>query len=564
MNPRSARALVVALAVAAFVPRRAEAMGAVVSRPDESASIADVRLAVAVSPERTTRWAQITLSSYPAGGFAWLVPLEPGARVDLASDAWIDALDAATAPVVVPIDVPLGCDVSQDPQVVAAESSPSPANPVGAVVALDFSSLSSFVGSAGFEMGDGLQGDLQRVFDSGLSILALVYGSGGSSMASTPVRAIRIVDTGPATLPLALTASGATALSATAFVLAGSEEEVSTSPLVFDPGSLVWLPSGESNFTSAVASLLEGSGGVRWFNESAGPEVFQTPTTVTPSLALPSVLSGYYALASKYGDTTADANACVAAAQGTEGGDAAYGALCPAGALATAPGPSPCNSASQDESSATPLLCGNAVDAALAVAGLLPSSVWVTRATGVVTAGTADLPLLSDGTVVLSAIATASCAGACDGSSGWGGEGETDAGAYGDDGGGSGALGGDDGGLGYYGGDGGALGDLAATSGDSGVDISDSCGSGSESDSSDGCGGGSSGGDDDSDACSGQSSSSSDSDGCSGNNDCSTARHAHRTRSPVSRVGLTVAALAGLARRRRRRASIAVVRSPGA
>ena len=96
-------------------------MGAVVGPANHPASIARARVAVAVADGRTTRWAQISPAPN-TGGFAWLVPVEPGARVDLASDAWLDALDAATVPVVFPPAAPT-CLLDPPPQVLAARLS---------------------------------------------------------------------------------------------------------------------------------------------------------------------------------------------------------------------------------------------------------------------------------------------------------------------------------------------------------------------------------------------------------------------------------------------------------
>jgi hypothetical protein len=544
MNRADARAFGAVLAFAVFAPRGANAMGAVVGPPDAPAAIASARVAVAVAEGRTTRWVQI-LPAASASSFAWLVPLQPGARVDLTTDAWLDALDAATVPVIVPPSVTPSCDVSLTPEVIAASTSAAPENPSQSGLYPDLASLSSFVSALGFEVGGDLVKELENAFSSGEEILALVYAD-----TSAPVRALRIVDTGPATLPFALTANAVAPVDVTAFVVSGSAEQAGSSPLALSTGSVVWLPSGESNYLAVVSSLLASAGGSQWLDTSAVQSVFFHSTLVDGGLLLPSVLSRYYALASKYGDTSAAPDACMTAAAATEDGTSRYAAACPAGGLVTLVGPNPC-AGSSGGTPVDPLVCGSVADAALAVATLTPSEVWVTRLTGIVTpASAADVALTSAGITSESPVVVASSfADPCGGASPDGGGWEVDAGW--DDGGGDdgGALG-DDGGF-WAGGDSGLVSDTAAAT-DAATSLSDGCDSSSDNSAGGGCDGDSSSSDD-SAGCGGSSSSDS-ADGCSGSNDCTTARHRHRTRSPVSRfVMMAAVGMAVLRRVRRRR-----------
>src|ERR1700761_8894042 len=87
--------------IAALFPARAMAAGVAVGHVGEIVSLRSARVAVAVAPQRSTLWAQVSVSG-ASDGFAWILPLPPGARIDLASDAWLDALDSATSPVVLP------------------------------------------------------------------------------------------------------------------------------------------------------------------------------------------------------------------------------------------------------------------------------------------------------------------------------------------------------------------------------------------------------------------------------------------------------------------------------
>jgi hypothetical protein len=169
---RKARPIVIALALLA--PRPAAAMGAVVGASEMA--IASARVAVSASLGRTTRWTQIAVTS--EGSFAWLVPVSPGALVDLGSDAWLDALDAATVPVVLPPASAPGCELQEGPEVFAPSAAAASRRPERALVAQDLSSLTAFVDGLGFSIPDSLAASLGDVFPSGRVILALTYGAG--------------------------------------------------------------------------------------------------------------------------------------------------------------------------------------------------------------------------------------------------------------------------------------------------------------------------------------------------------------------------------------------------
>jgi hypothetical protein len=546
-----------------LAPRDAQAMGAVVGPPDATIAIAHVRTAVAVADGHTTRWAQITTTP-TSDAFAWLVPVLPGARIDLASDAWLDALDAATVPVVLPPKDATPCLVSLSPDVLTPATSPSSQSPAAASVAIDLPTLTSFLTAVGLTIPADLDAGLASVFSSGGAVLALVYAPG-----TLPVRTLRIVDTGPPLLPFALTGNPAAAVGVTAFAIGGSELAPAASALVVPPSSVLWLSTGGSSYASVVASLLGASGGNGWLVESTGPSEFFASTTATPFVSLPSVIGGYYALASQYGDIATAPAICAAAAESTEAATAPYASACAPGALAVVPGPLPCAASDAGATPVASLACGAAVDAALAVGGLSPGDLWVTRIVGIVTATSAsNVPLVGAGAVPESPVSTASgyvmeCAlgGFIDAGDGDGGyEGGYDDGGYeggivegeGDDFGGF-----DGGGIGLEGGLPvvGAIGGSDSTE-QAAEDLIDD-----DPTESDGCGGSSSD-DDDGGGCGGDTSSSDDSSGgCSGssstdNSNCSSAGHGshrHRTRGPASRIVLALVVGLAFARRLGRR-----------
>ena len=102
----------------------------------ESTVVTGHRMAFALSPTHTVLWDQIEYSGNP-GSFAWVLPVKPGARIELSNDAWFEALDAATtAQIISPrFDCPgvnsssggcgLGCS-SNDASSLNGESLPPP------------------------------------------------------------------------------------------------------------------------------------------------------------------------------------------------------------------------------------------------------------------------------------------------------------------------------------------------------------------------------------------------------------------------------------------------------
>lgn len=62
---------------------------------DPGTVVASHRMVLSVSPEQTILWDQIQYTGSPTE-FAWVLPVKPGARVEIGSDAFFDVLDAAT------------------------------------------------------------------------------------------------------------------------------------------------------------------------------------------------------------------------------------------------------------------------------------------------------------------------------------------------------------------------------------------------------------------------------------------------------------------------------------
>lgn len=66
------------------------------SQSTQSTVVTGHRMALSVSTERTVLWDQIEYAGDPEE-FAWVLPIKPGAYLELGADAFFEALDAATA-----------------------------------------------------------------------------------------------------------------------------------------------------------------------------------------------------------------------------------------------------------------------------------------------------------------------------------------------------------------------------------------------------------------------------------------------------------------------------------
>lgn len=73
----------------------AVACGACIAPPSQTTVVTGHRMALSLSTKQTVLWDQIEYSGDPKS-FAWVLPVKPGAFIEVSSDSWFDTLDAAT------------------------------------------------------------------------------------------------------------------------------------------------------------------------------------------------------------------------------------------------------------------------------------------------------------------------------------------------------------------------------------------------------------------------------------------------------------------------------------
>ena len=522
-------------------------MGAIVSSPPGASSTREVRVAVSSTGTRTSRWVSLHVHG-TATAFAWVVPVKPNAFVDLTSDAWLESLEAATAPRVVPPEVSPPCGAG-GVEVDGELSHVVTTVPDSVATAADVAALGNTLAGWGITVTGDLAPLLEAAGADGDSFVAFLYSSGSADVVT---RTVRIVDTSSATLPLALTSSPST-VAVTAFAFTTGSVTVGAAPaLSLDPTLLLWRADGSSTYAPVRETLLTTNPGA-WLVETAGhPELFDGEV-VPGSQAVPALAPTYFSRAWTYGDAAGAPAGCAAAASDIAGSLSPVALACPAGALANVGGARCEEPPGPGEVTPDALRCGGiADDLAIALSGMSPAGVWLTRARSVVSPGRfgADAVLApaadaaaSTGPVVTCSGYGETCGGGNSSSGGAppppGGTGSSSGGAGGSSGGGS----TDD--PGSSSGAASAAGDIAAAAIDAASSTDGGCGGSSSDGSGDSCSSDTSGGDVSSgDACSGS----------SGSSDCTLGRSRGR-HAPTSRVLLLVVALAAVARRRGRKAA---------
>jgi len=341
---RLASRVVLALGGAAFLaslvaPGTARAMGAIVSSPPGASAAVSLRFAIATSEVQgapNARWASVTVQG-SATAFAWIVPARPGALLEFSPEAWLEALEASTAPRVVPPDVAPPCGFSGGVEVEGSFTPTVTSAPGAVVVAADRPTLDAALASWGLSVTPELSPAIDAAIASGSDLVAMLFTDASGTVVT---RTLRVVDDAPPGVPLSLLTGGANAVQVTAFALSGSSTAFGTQPdLTIDPTSILWGSDGTSSYASALDATLEANPG-RWLLETSGASLVSTPTTLPDGATVPSLTAAYDSLAANGGDGGISDDLAVAAGvsgaadAGTENGWLARGrAVIPAGAL---------------------------------------------------------------------------------------------------------------------------------------------------------------------------------------------------------------------------------------
>jgi hypothetical protein len=297
--------------------RPAQACGGCFSPPRQVTVVTDHRMAFSVSQEQTVLWDQIEYSGQPQD-FAWVLPVNPGAQVQLSNDAFFAALDALTAPVITGPAANcggggggfacaggLGGSASADTPLAGSGGgvqvlSQGVVGPYDAVTlhSTDPTALSDWLVANGYDIPDAIRPVIDAYVAGGFDFIALRLAPGQGVSAMQPVR---VVSPGAGlTLPLRMVAAGVgDQVGLTLYVIGEGRYEAQNFPdAVFDDSKLVWLHlQATSNYEPLAEQIMQGDNGRTWLTEFSGPESLAG----VPTCSYGNIYGGY-----GYGPTLAD------------------------------------------------------------------------------------------------------------------------------------------------------------------------------------------------------------------------------------------------------------------
>lgn len=431
------------LASLSLVASDAHACGGCFHPPEsDSTVVTGHRMALSVSTDRTVLWDQVEYAGDPEE-FAWVLPIKPGATLDLAADEFFEALDAATTTNVVPPSIYCpwdeyedygggsnsGCNggcLSVQEEYAGAGSGGGSGNdgtpPVDPVTVVHHETIgpyesvtihSNVPGALYTWLADhnyAVDQPIEPVIDAyeseGFDFIALRLIPGANVKQMQPVR---VTSPGASpVLPLRMVAAGTGAnVAITLFVIGeGRWEAQNFENNLVDTAKMSWdFTLSTSDYGERRQAALAELGGETWLTTYAYPGALLsrpympaypggdvTYFTATEATAT-SILELYAKQASENGAEVdlscveaagayAASNAkvvdpCVAGGAG--GGGAGGGGAGGAGAGGAGGGGECMGAIGPDEIDARELHCGPLDDVGVALTGLHPSSVWITR-----------------------------------------------------------------------------------------------------------------------------------------------------------------------------------------
>jgi hypothetical protein len=404
-------AIGLALAAPLFVARDARACGGCYHRPSETETtvVTGHRMVLSVSTTQTVLWDQIEYDGDPSE-FAWVLPVKQGARVELATDAWFETLDAATSVHVVspPLDcAPApgarssgGCG-SQDFALAGAEQADGVSLPKEAVTVVHKGTvgpyetvtlstdtqgaLNTWLDGHGYAVDTEVQPIIDAYVAEGFDFIALRLQPGQGVRAMKPVRVV--MPGASPTLPLRMVAAGTGPfVGISLFVITEGRFATKNFPgATISEKDLSWDHlTTESNYKQLRKSALDGDKGRTWLTSYAQKGALLSPVSnlgsggggvgySTGMGMAQTIAQAYIAQATNNGEV--DGNPCsVSPAQYAESMLVVTDS-CPPGTKDRAQ----CPAVPADKLDASEFACGAADDLAVALSGLHPRDVWVTR-----------------------------------------------------------------------------------------------------------------------------------------------------------------------------------------
>jgi len=395
----------------------------------ETTVVTGHRMAFSISPARTVLWDQIKYSG-TASDFAWVLPVKAGAYVEASSDAWFEALDAATSTHVVP--PALNCVSAGDfdegsgsgrgcgcfgasyagggggsgggsggsggpgspppPVTVTHQGSIGPYETV-TLHANVKDALPTWLTTHGYAIDPAVQPIINAYVSEGFDFIALRLKPGAGIQQMKPVR---VVSSGASpTLPLRMVAAGTGAhVDITLFVIGEGRWEADKSfpNSRVDPKNLIWdFNTNASNFALLRQLTFASGDGRSWLTAysklGALLSPINNPTTSLPvqytaGQFSPKTIAELYVFQGMLNGETSTVQ-CTGAFQSYNHSGALVVDVCPGpgggGAGGGGGGGAACGMAPFGELDSRIFACDKLDDLSVALVGMHPRDVWLTR-----------------------------------------------------------------------------------------------------------------------------------------------------------------------------------------
>jgi hypothetical protein len=349
------------------------------------------RIAIALGPERTTVWTSLRFEA-DAGPVGVVIPVPPGASLDKSSDAWFEALEVATAPRVFPPDaVSSTCPGEKDPlspfDIVGTEEHVESMLPDEVVVLADAPAVSWWADVNGLTIAPEMATALGSM--SGKRFLAARFKAPGAAAVTPTFRVV--LPSAEATLPLALVRATEKDLLVTTWVMGpGISSLAGATPKAVPAAKIIWnAKTAETSYEDARAEALSAAGPTALVLECAGHEPLSNNVPIDDgTAAIEGVITTFFERAAGYGDGSAEAQSCIAKAASALASITPVAESCPRAELGVVDGSDTCVEQPGGYTDPAALRCGDgADDLSVALSGLVPSEVWLTRQTMLIAAG---------------------------------------------------------------------------------------------------------------------------------------------------------------------------------